>query len=136
MNFATTKEKIIQFIDFKQISTTNFFKETGIKRGFLDSDKLKASVSDIFIAKIFAKYPEINLEWLITGEGKMLKTSDFDQENESKIITMVHNNTIKTHESLIQEIENLKKTIQIIEDERDFLREIIKPQAIEKSEST
>lgn len=73
MNFATTKERIVYFIDKQGFSVKDFLSKTEIKRGFLDSDKLKATVSDVFIAKIIANYPELNLEWLLTGNGEMLK---------------------------------------------------------------
>lgn len=73
MNFATTKQRIIQYIDYKGITTKEFLTNTDIKRGFLDSDKLESTVSDVFIAKIIAKYPEISVEWLLTGIGDMLK---------------------------------------------------------------
>ena len=78
-----TKERILQFIEYKGITLTDFFKITGIKRGFLDTDKLKSSVSDVFLTKILASFPEINPEWLIMGEGDMLRTlsnslSDFN----------------------------------------------------------
>ena len=79
MNFATTKERIIQYIDFKGIGVSNFLKETDIKRGFLDSDKLKSTVSDIFIAKIIATYPDINVNWLLTGEGEMIKNDNYSK---------------------------------------------------------
>ncbi len=79
MNFATTKERIIQYIDFKGIGISNFLKETDIKRGFLDSDKLKSTVSDVFIAKIIAKYPDINVKWLLTGEGEMIKNENYSK---------------------------------------------------------
>ncbi len=74
MKIATTKERILQYIDYKQISKQKFFAETDLKRGFLDADKLQTSIPDTFIATIIAKYPEINLEWLITGTGTMLKS--------------------------------------------------------------
>ena len=70
-----TKERILQFIEYKGITITDFFKITGIKRGFLDTDKLKSSVSDVFLTKILASFPEINPEWLIMGEGDMLRNS-------------------------------------------------------------
>ncbi len=79
MNFATTKERIIQYIDYKGIAIKDFLIKTDIKRGFLDSDKLKSTVSDVFIAKIIAVYPDINVNWLLTGEGDMIKN-----ENNSK----------------------------------------------------
>lgn len=73
MNFATTKERIVHYIDFKGIKVKEFYKITGIKRGFLDSDKLKSSVSDTFLATIIAKFTDINPIWLLTGQGSMLK---------------------------------------------------------------
>lgn len=73
MKFATTKERILQYIDYKGIGKQEFFRKTGLKRGFLDADKLGSTVSDVFIAMIFAVYPELNIEWLITGEGDMIR---------------------------------------------------------------
>lgn len=72
MKIATTKQRILQYIDFKRISKQAFFKETGLKRGFLDADKLETSIPDTFIATIIAVYPEISLTWLLTGQGEML----------------------------------------------------------------
>ena len=73
MILAGTKLRILQFIDTKGIDKRTFFSDTGIKRGLLDSDKLNSTVSDVFLAKILAAYPELNVEWLITGQGEMLK---------------------------------------------------------------
>ena len=73
MILAGTKSRILQFIDTKGIDKRTFFSDTGIKRGLLDSDKLNSTVSDVFLAKILAAYPELNVEWLITGQGEMLK---------------------------------------------------------------
>lgn len=76
MNIVTTKERILQYIDYKGISISEFLRNTAIKRGFLDADKLNSAVSDIFVAKIIATYSDLNLEWLITGEGQMLKENN------------------------------------------------------------
>lgn len=82
MKIASTKERILQFIDYKCISKTLFFEKTGIKRGFLDSDKLNQAVSDDHITKIIANYPEVSIEWLLTGNGPMLKPSKDEQDVE------------------------------------------------------
>lgn len=55
--------------------------KTGLKRGFLDADKLETSIPDTFIATIIAIYPEINIEWLITGNGSMLKETKVINKN-------------------------------------------------------
>ena len=64
------KEKILQFIEFKGISKYKFYQETGITRGVLDKD---SGISEDNIAKFIAYADEINLEWLLLGNGEMLK---------------------------------------------------------------
>jgi len=72
MKIATTKQRILQFIDYQGISKQYFFERTGLKRGLLDADKLDSSISDIYLAKILARYPELNPEWLLVGSGDMI----------------------------------------------------------------
>lgn len=68
---ATSKERLIKYLDYKGVKMVDFFKNSGIKRGFLDTDKLKSTISDVFLAKIIAFFPDLNVKWLITGEGEM-----------------------------------------------------------------
>ena len=70
---VTTKDRIMQFMNSRRITKADLRAKTGIKRGFLDKDKMQAAVSDHFLQKIVLAYPEVNLEWLITGNGYMLK---------------------------------------------------------------
>lgn len=63
-------DRILQFIEYKDINKSIFYKETGLSNGFLDK------VKDIGASKlelILKTYPEINFKWLLTGEGEMLK---------------------------------------------------------------
>ncbi|GHT16396.1 hypothetical protein AGMMS4956_18790 [Bacteroidia bacterium] len=76
MKIATTKERILQFVEYQGISKQKFFQQTGLRRGFLDADKLKTSVPDTFVANIIATFPEIDAEWLLTGRGNMLKNEN------------------------------------------------------------
>jgi repressor LexA len=68
---STTKQRILQFIEYQGIPKQRFFERTGLKRGILDADKLGSSISDIYLARILATYPSINPEWLLTGRGEM-----------------------------------------------------------------
>lgn len=73
---VTTKERILHYIECKNIPKSKFYNDLGIKRGLLDSDKLKASVTDVVIAKILAIYKDLNINWLLTGEGNMLRSEE------------------------------------------------------------
>jgi hypothetical protein len=118
MKIATTKERILQLLENKKISRAKFFKETGIKRGFLDSDKLNQAVSDEHFAKIIAKYPDINIEWLLTGKGEMLrnvKTADVSSES-----TTIKENNVTTlisilNRTLAEKDKQIDRLLSIIE---------------------
>lgn len=78
MNFATTKQRLMQYLDFKGIKIKEFYEKTGIKRGFLDADKLESSVSDVFLAIILANFSDINPIWLISGNGDKIKQNYYE----------------------------------------------------------
>lgn len=64
------KLRILQFIDYKGISKYEFYKNTSISRGTLDNS---SGLTEENIAKFLAYYKEINANWLLTGEGPMLR---------------------------------------------------------------
>lgn len=71
-------KRILQYIEYKGINKHKFYIQTGLSNGFLDK------VKDIGTSKIeiiYSIYPEINLEWLITGKGEMLKKEIINNEN-------------------------------------------------------
>jgi len=68
--FSMGKERIIQFIEYKGLSKNKFYIETGISNGTLDK---KTGISTDTIEKLYSSFPEINLEWLLTGKGEMIK---------------------------------------------------------------
>lgn len=53
------------------ISKRDFYAKIGVSRGTLES---KTGITEDVIAKFFATYPEVNIEWLMLGVGEMLKT--------------------------------------------------------------
>ncbi|AZJ34423.1 helix-turn-helix transcriptional regulator [Tenacibaculum singaporense] len=71
MIFASSKQRLKHYLDTKGISKAKFYRDTGIKRGFLDSDKLNSSISDTFLVTITDVYKDLNLSWLIAEAGKM-----------------------------------------------------------------
>ena len=77
-NFSTQKDRILQFIDYKGISKNKFYIETGISNGILDK---KSGLSMDTIEKFYSTYPELNPEWLLTGQGEMLKEPTPEEMN-------------------------------------------------------
>lgn len=64
------KQNILRYIDSIGVSAYKFYNETGITRGVLSQDN---GMSEENTAKFLAYYKDVNPEWLLTGNGPMLK---------------------------------------------------------------
>ena len=115
------KQKILSFIDYKRITKATFYQETDITRGILDQNN---GLSEENLLKFLAKYKEISLDWLLLGEGQMIRTN---KENSS--ITNVaniqgnNNNNIQNTDNML--IESLRKAIEAQEETIKVQRDLI-----------
>ena len=69
--------RIKQIIDKEKLSPTQFASEIGVQRSALShvlSGRNNPSLD--FMMKIKTRYPEINLDWLLLGKGKMTGTTE------------------------------------------------------------
>lgn len=124
-NLSASKERILQYIDSKGISKRQFYQETGISNGTLDQ---KSDITLKTIEKIISKYRDIDIRWLISGEGGMLREKQKSTINQS--ITG-DNNTMSGHDTLTQDCENLIPLYRkIIEEKEEQIR--IKDEQIKK----
>ena len=72
-NISTIKGRILQFIDFKGITKEEFYRKTEISASNFKGANMKSEIGGDKIVKISTIYPEINLDWLISGEGEIEK---------------------------------------------------------------
>jgi hypothetical protein len=70
---TTTKSRLIDFLKFKNIKKSQFYKSTGLGNGFLDKNN---NVNSDKIEIIASYYPDLNIKWLITGKGEMLQGAE------------------------------------------------------------
>lgn len=68
---SVVKQNILQIIEIEKITKYEFYKKTRITRGVLDQNN---GMSEDNIARFLACYPDIDANWLITGEGSMYRT--------------------------------------------------------------
>lgn len=98
-------KRILQIIDYKAISKTKFYKETGLSNGFLDK------VKDIGVSKlelILRTYPEIDAEWLISGKGNMLKTDSEINSQEETLKSLINTQYFKAKDLMLLLSDNVK----------------------------
>ena len=73
---APIKQRILQFVDYKQIERKNFFGELNVATSNFRGNALYSEVGGDVIAKILSNHPKLNAEWLLTGNGEMLKSEE------------------------------------------------------------
>jgi len=81
-------ERMREYLDYKGITKYKFCNDLGFSNKFLDNS---SNMGTDKACKILHYYPEINSEWLLTGNGPMIK-----EENTS---VMIMNNDRKTVDS-------------------------------------
>ena len=67
----TVKERLIQFIGYLHIGQGKFEKNCGLPNAYVTN--IRVSVTPKKLQQITDRYPELNADWLLTGEGEMLK---------------------------------------------------------------
>lgn len=69
----TIQERIIKYLDHEGVSKYKFYKLTGLSNGFLDK---RGSIGSENCEIISSQFPNLSLEWIITGKGTMVKSSE------------------------------------------------------------
>lgn len=116
-------DRIKEIADNESISLTQLEKILGAGSGVLTKAyKNETDIQSKWLASIAEKYPLYNLDWLVTGNGNMLK--EIGQEtNESKNLQSLTLNLINENGNLREEIGRLKT-------ELDVLKKSVNPYAI------
>lgn len=75
MEAKNFKERLEKFARVQYgMGQTNFEAYTGIASGSIN--KIKNGISTVSLAKIAARCPELNLRWLLLGEGEMTEAQN------------------------------------------------------------
>lgn len=69
---STLKDRLLLFIEKEGLNPNQFYVATGLANGFLDKvgNKLNRST----IEKISKSFPYLNIDYLVSGKGEMIKT--------------------------------------------------------------
>lgn len=65
------KSRIIEYIKYKKTSQGKLEKLCGLANGYINN--IRQSITPEKLQKIALYYPDLNIAWLITGEGEMIR---------------------------------------------------------------
>jgi transcriptional regulator with XRE-family HTH domain len=76
------KERLKEFLQSKNISERGFAKAINVSSGYVNA--ISKSIQPEKIRRISMHFPELNIVWLLTGEGNMLKGGD-EKPNDARV---------------------------------------------------
>ena len=113
-----TIDRLMQFIKYAGLSARQFDLSIGAGNGYtLRMQKNSASIGSDVIETILKAYPQLNVVWLITGEGEMLK------ENEDEL-TLNFDELPKEKQNEIERIIESKIKARQQEELKRLLKEV------------
>ena len=130
---AKTIERIDQFRQHKGISLNAFDASIGRPSGYTGKQlRSNASVGSDILETILRTYKEINPGWLISGEGKMLKSEpekvaeepeSYPNDTLDKSTALIRNDIKMLSDALYQPMKNLNDGVfKLLLDQQKVLR--------------
>jgi hypothetical protein len=109
------QERIKQFIDVKNISVREFCRTIGVSPSFLARD---AEISSDKLLNIINTFPEISIEWLLTGNEPMLKKANLnlqpdDQDTFRELYDKCFEEVLALKQKLIDKDKQLSDLIKM-----------------------
>jgi hypothetical protein len=117
-------DRLFEYLKHIDISAYNFERTCSIANGYLKKQtKGKGTIGSEILEKIAAKYTDLSLTWLITGQGKMLKDGYSSAPSSSQLLAepevIYAEQTIKSLKEKIIILENTiadkEKIISLLE---------------------
>lgn len=99
--------RITQFVSAKGLSIAEFERICGLSNGYVR--KVKDSLGKRGLSDILSKFPDLNVDWLLTGEGEMLVDSSSNIANSDRHGTSVagNGNNVNATSALEKALEGL-----------------------------
>lgn len=117
----TLKERVEEYCKHARIRISAFERHAGLSNGYFNQVKKEPSPSKL--SQIETAFPDLNTDWLLTGKGFMLKTTDqpVSQGGEDVTLPKAETNNLDTmermkfFEALERRDQEVSRLITIIE---------------------
>ncbi len=95
---STVKERLMHFIEYKGLSKNKFEEICGLSKRYVSN--ISVSIQPDKVKKISLKFPELNMGWVLSGEGNMI-----NYVPTKKIIPLYDASTIGGHNDMVANTE-------------------------------
>ena len=108
--FLNSKERILHYIERKNISKNKFYTLTGVSNGVLDK---KSELSISTIEKICSTFPDLSLDWILFEKGEMLRKSDVENATEVMVPEKIFLELLEKNAELNRQVGRLEAELEV-----------------------
>ncbi|NQY29766.1 MAG: hypothetical protein HRT69_09870 [Flavobacteriaceae bacterium] len=127
--FTTIKKRCNYISETYEVSKSVFYKKIEMSSGSFRGKAINTPLNSNAIEKIIANYPQINVHWLITGEGNILTQPGLNKDDKQ----IIYSSSFTNNTSFVEEETNektytsaeKKNRIKELEQENKHLKEMI-----------
>jgi hypothetical protein len=111
---STIKERVVLLAEHKGVIKEDFFKKVGVTSANFRGKAKNTPLNSSAIENIFSIFPDISLEWLLTGAGKMYQNDDAIAKLEKGHLTLKDNKSEQQGTALPQEKEDGYRLVPLV----------------------
>lgn len=120
---GNVKERLINYLKYKGISQIKFQESIGASNGYVRN--IVNTIGATYAHKISMAYPDLNMGWVITGEGEMLNDVAQNRVNTNNIENSINNGSISQVNGSNDNSSDLYKQMLEMKDVIDTLKDKI-----------
>ncbi len=121
MEDNSVKNRLIAYLKYKHLTKTAFGESIGVSNAFVTS--IRRSIAPDKVQSIASNYPDLNLDWLLYGNGEMLKAeSKHSESDDPKASSLMVGNHVSGNGNNINESSNIAGMIELQKGYQELLR--------------
>jgi phage repressor protein C with HTH and peptisase S24 domain len=82
---SNIKERILQVAEYKGITKEKFFEKINMSYGNFKGKSKETPINSTAVAEILTLFPDVSPEWLLTGEGNIVRSLEILRSNNSEV---------------------------------------------------
>lgn len=117
------KERINIFIEYKGIPIKKFEEKCGLSNGYISS--MRKSFGEEKLNNVLKEFPELNREWLLYGEGEMLKSSVSIENGDGSTQIIGDGNHVGTPSTLDKALDEIAAQRKLVEKSQEQIDRLL-----------
>ena len=114
---TTVKERLTAYLAYKHLSKSEFGRSIGVSNAYVAS--IRNSISPEKVQAIALKFPDLDIQWLITGDGCMIKGQSVGNNSSGVVINgenRINNSTIDNRHYYSDSPDVLRAQIDLLDE--------------------